>query len=36
LSTLLRRLANQHGLTPGVHPGYRSLGADHRTAAPES
>ena len=30
LATLLRRLADQHGLTPGVHPGYRSLGADRQ------
>ena len=25
LRTLLSRLAEQHGLTPGVHPGYRRL-----------
>ena len=26
LTTLLRRIATQQGLTPGVHPGYRSIG----------
>ncbi|MFF0147304.1 DNA-binding MarR family transcriptional regulator [Amycolatopsis sulphurea] len=26
LHELLGRIAEQHGLTPGVHPGYRSLG----------
>jgi DNA-binding MarR family transcriptional regulator len=26
LSNLCRRIAEQQGLTPGVHPGYRSLG----------
>lgn len=26
LSQLLTRLATHHGLTPGVHPGYRALG----------
>jgi DNA-binding MarR family transcriptional regulator len=26
LAALLRALAARHGLTPGVHPGYRSLG----------
>lgn len=25
LAKLLRRLADHHGLTPGVHPGYRNL-----------
>lgn len=25
LRTLLQKLADAHGLTPGVHPGYRSL-----------
>jgi DNA-binding MarR family transcriptional regulator len=25
LGRLLRRLAEHHGLTPGVHPGYRSM-----------
>jgi DNA-binding MarR family transcriptional regulator len=28
LTALLRRLAEQHGLTPGIHPGYRTVGAD--------
>jgi hypothetical protein len=35
LGRLLGKLADAHGLTPGVHPGYRKLtGADderHRT-----
>jgi DNA-binding MarR family transcriptional regulator len=26
LSDFCRRIANEQGLTPGVHPGYRSLG----------
>jgi len=26
LSALCRRIADEQGLTPGVHPGYRSLG----------
>jgi len=26
LSSLCRRIADEQGLTPGVHPGYRSLG----------
>jgi DNA-binding MarR family transcriptional regulator len=26
LTALLRALASQHGLAPGVHPGYRALG----------
>jgi DNA-binding MarR family transcriptional regulator len=26
LGSLLRRIADQQGLTPGVHPGYRRLG----------
>jgi DNA-binding MarR family transcriptional regulator len=26
LASLLQRIANQQGLTPGVHPGYRNLG----------
>ena len=26
LSDLCRRIANEQGLTPGVHPGYRSMG----------
>ncbi|BDM73998.1 hypothetical protein HEK616_74850 (plasmid) [Streptomyces nigrescens] len=28
LSALLRRMAEQHGLSPGVHPGYRSIRPD--------
>ncbi|MEU0836786.1 MarR family transcriptional regulator [Streptomyces sp. NPDC005969] len=31
LTGLLRRLAEQQGLTPGVHPGYRSLRTDRPT-----
>ena len=27
LATLLRRIADAQGLTPGVHPGYRTLGS---------
>ena len=30
LHDLLRRIADQQGLTPGVHPGYRSLGRKAR------
>jgi len=30
LHTLLSRVADQQGLTPGVHPGYRNLGAANR------
>jgi DNA-binding MarR family transcriptional regulator len=26
LAELLRKVADDHGLTPGVHPGYRTLG----------
>jgi orotidine-5'-phosphate decarboxylase len=26
LARMLRRIADQQGLTPGVHPGYRMLG----------
>jgi DNA-binding MarR family transcriptional regulator len=26
LASLLQRIADQQGLTPGVHPGYRNLG----------
>jgi DNA-binding MarR family transcriptional regulator len=33
LGRLLVQLADAHGLTPGVHPGYRHLGRDHRPAA---
>jgi hypothetical protein len=28
LGRLLGRLAEHHGLTPGVHPGYRSMGRE--------
>ena len=31
LNALLRRIAEQQGLTPGVHPGYRSLPPDQPT-----
>jgi DNA-binding MarR family transcriptional regulator len=31
LAGLLGRLAEHHGLTPGVHPGYRDLGRDADT-----
>jgi DNA-binding MarR family transcriptional regulator len=27
LAALLRRIADEQGLTPGVHPGYRTLGS---------
>jgi DNA-binding MarR family transcriptional regulator len=30
LAALLTRLAAHHGLTPGVHPGYRTRGRDAR------
>jgi DNA-binding MarR family transcriptional regulator len=30
LATLLRRLADDQGLTPGVHPGYRRLGGSDK------
>lgn len=30
LNTLLSRIAEQQGLTPGVHPGYRGLGRKQR------
>lgn len=30
LNTLLGRIAEQQGLTPGVHPGYRGLGRKRR------
>jgi DNA-binding MarR family transcriptional regulator len=33
LGRLLVQLADAHGLTPGVHPGYRNLGRDQRPAA---
>ena len=33
LADLLERLASAHGLTPGVHPGFRALG---RSALPGS
>jgi O-succinylbenzoate synthase len=28
LTTLLTRIADEQGLAPGVHPGYRTLGLD--------
>jgi DNA-binding MarR family transcriptional regulator len=31
LGSLLLRLADQHGLTRGVHPGYRQMGASKRS-----
>jgi DNA-binding MarR family transcriptional regulator len=31
LATLLQRIANERGLTPGVHPGYRWLGRKIRS-----
>jgi DNA-binding MarR family transcriptional regulator len=33
LGSLLLRLADQHGLTRGVHPGYRLMGASRRFPA---
>lgn len=33
LTALLERVAQQQGLTPGVHPGYRYLRTSSRTAA---
>jgi len=30
LATLLRKVANQQGLVPGVHPGYQRLGRPRR------
>lgn len=33
LGSLLLRLADQHGLTRGVHPGYRQIGAPKRPPA---
>ena len=35
LSTLLRRLADDQGLTPGVHPGFAELRSRNESAAPE-
>lgn len=35
LHTLLARLAAQQELTPGVHPGYRSLGGSDSRCAPD-
>lgn len=35
LTTLLGRIAEQQGLTPGVHPGYRALGRKPRSKEPE-
>lgn len=34
LTTLLGRLAEQQGLAPGVHPGYRSVRADRPARKP--
>ncbi|TCK19846.1 DNA-binding MarR family transcriptional regulator [Pseudonocardia endophytica] len=34
LRELLGKLADAHGLTPGVHPGYRHLGAPDAKGAP--
>lgn len=34
LGRILGLLAEQHGLTPGVHPGYRTMG--HETAGPDA
>ncbi|HEY0783243.1 MAG TPA: MarR family transcriptional regulator [Thermoanaerobaculia bacterium] len=34
LAALLRRIADQQGLTAGVHPGYRTLGRRSRTGEP--
>lgn len=36
LAQLLRRIADQQGLTPGVHPGFRRLGDRRPTAADSS
>jgi DNA-binding MarR family transcriptional regulator len=33
LTTLLARIADQQDLTPGVHPGYRQIGAPRRRTA---
>ena len=33
LGVLLRRIADQQGLTPGVHPGYARLGGPGRNAS---
>lgn len=33
LGVLLQRIADQQGLTPGVHPGYQLMGAAKRQAA---
>lgn len=33
LARLLARLAAHHGLTPDVHPGYRTLGREHAAKA---
>lgn len=35
LRALLARIADQQGLTPGVHPGYRSLAPDQIPARPD-
>ena len=36
LHDLLTRLADHHGLTPGVHPGYRSMGREDAAVVPSS
>jgi DNA-binding MarR family transcriptional regulator len=36
LNSLLGRIADQQGLTPGVHPGYRSLGRKSRRQEEEN
>jgi DNA-binding MarR family transcriptional regulator len=35
LAALLVRIADEQGLTPGVHPGYRQLGGPRRQTADE-
>lgn len=32
LAGLLRKIAARHGLTPGIHPGYKTLGARNTAA----
>lgn len=36
LTTLLRKVADQQGLVPGVHPGYQRLGRPKRAVARDS
>jgi DNA-binding MarR family transcriptional regulator len=33
LAVLLRKIAARHGLAPGIHPGYKSLGAENAGAS---